>query len=356
VGGVGMQKIESIVNGQSFVALVLQAKIRANQAEKKSKFGLPLIRGALLKSGVDERVISREWYGLLVGEPKEHPIECIRGDIFISKPGLQPEKAVKAPAKKWKASEGSSSGTRPGKKAAKRKAPKKRQAEQAHPQRTSDSSSSSSTRTQKKQKAAGSTAAAAAAAAAAPDNTAATSAKYAAAAQSEQDEDNSAAADALQTQINSIAQQLGATGSSAETVATTIKALQDAAAAAQRERAEAVADLQAANADTVKLQADISAAQQDKLALEARADQLSTENTDLKAKLSAAEDDLSTAGTSATAQLSGVNAELNTVKAALESAGTELGQKAAAMTELGEQVRNVNTMLKRTLSDEVSNA
>jgi predicted nucleic acid-binding Zn-ribbon protein len=72
--------------------------------------------------------------------------------------------------------------------------------------------------------------------------------------------------------------------------------------------------------------------------------------------LSAAEDDLSTARTSATAQLSGVNVELDTVKAALESAGTELEQKAAAMTELGEQVRNVNTMLKETLSDEVSNA
>jgi hypothetical protein len=304
VGGVGWQEIHSY--GQSFVALLLQA----NQAEKGSKFGRPVIRNALLKSDLQG---TEEGFGVLVGDlpdNNEGPIECIRGEIFLIKPGPQPEKVAKAPPKQWKASveeqapqstsgsSSSSSSTKPGKKKAAKAPPKKRQAEeeQVHPQRTGDSSSSS-TRRQKKQKNSGSTAAAAAAAAA-PDNTAA---KYAAAAQSEQD--------------------------------------------------EALAELQTA--------------QQEKSALDARADHLSTESTDLKAKLSAAEDDLSTIRTSTTEQLSGANAELNTVKAARESAGTvkaaresagtELGQKAAAMTELGEQVRNVNTMLKETLSDEVSN-
>jgi chemotaxis protein histidine kinase CheA len=286
VSGVGEQKIQS--GGHSFVALVLRAK-------KKSKFDKPVIYDALLKSGLNGREVG---YGLLVGASgrfEKGPLVCIRGEIFLIRPGPQPEKVAKAPPKKRKASEeeeapqstsgstcggSSSSSTKSGTQKAKRKAPRKRQAEQVHPQRTSDSSSSSSssTRTQKKQKASYT-----------PDDTAA---KYAAAAQSEQD--------------------------------------------------EALAELQTA--------------QQEKSALDAHADQLSTENADLKAKLSAAEDDLSTVRTSTTEQLSGVNAELNTVKAALEFAETELGQKAAAMTELGEQVRNVNTMLKETLSDEVSNA
>jgi hypothetical protein len=58
VGGVGEQKIHS--RGQSFVALVLQA----NRAKKDSKFGRPVIRNALLKSGLKGK---EKGFGLLVG-------------------------------------------------------------------------------------------------------------------------------------------------------------------------------------------------------------------------------------------------------------------------------------------------
>jgi chromosome segregation ATPase len=151
-----------------------------------------------------------------------------------------------------------------------------------------------------------------------------------------------------------------------------IKALQEGPAAAQRERAEALAELQTA-ADTIaKLRADISAAQQDKLALDAHAGQLSTESTDFKAKLSTADDNL----LSVTTQLNTVNTKLSASEAALASVCTELEQKAAANaalttanTELEERsavtaestallnnkLCSVHAMLKEALPGEVSN-
>jgi predicted nucleic acid-binding Zn-ribbon protein len=152
------------------------------------------------------------------------------------------------------------------------------------------------------------------------------------------------AAAALQTQIDSIAQELDATGSSAEAVSAAIKALQDAAAAAQRERAEALAKLQTANDDSAKLQTEVSAAQQEKLDSDARAGQLSTESTDLKAKLSSAETELG---------------QKTAANAALTTANTELEEKAAATAEstalLSTKLCSLYAMLKEALPGKVSN-
>jgi DNA repair exonuclease SbcCD ATPase subunit len=105
--------------------------------------------------------------------------------------------------------------------------------------------------------------------------------------------------------VQAIATQLGTATSSTDLVSA-IKALQDGTAAAQREKAEALATLQTAAGTIAERQVAVSAAQQEKHDLDVRAGKLSAENTDLKAKLSTAEDQL----TSSETALASVRAEL----------------------------------------------
>jgi DNA repair exonuclease SbcCD ATPase subunit len=158
--------------------------------------------------------------------------------------------------------------------------------------------------------------------------------------------------------VRAIATQLGIAASSTDFVIT-IKALQDGTAAAQRERAEALATSQTAADSIAELQVAVSAGQKEKHDLDVRAGQLSAENTDLKASLSTAEEQL----TSSETALASVDAELkqkSDANAVLTADNIEFEKGAAANAKtaalLSKKLCSALAMLKEVLPDEVSNA
>jgi DNA repair exonuclease SbcCD ATPase subunit len=157
-------------------------------------------------------------------------------------------------------------------------------------------------------------------------------------------------------QVQAIATQLGIVASSTDFVIA-IKALQDGTAAAQRERAEALATSQIAADSRAELQAAVSAGQKERHDLDVRAGQLSAENADLKAKLSTAECQL----TSSKTALTSVGAELeqkSDANAVLTADNTEFEKRAAATAKtaalVSKKLCSALTMLKEALPHEVS--
>jgi hypothetical protein len=157
-------------------------------------------------------------------------------------------------------------------------------------------------------------------------------------------------------QVQAIATQLGIAASSTDFVIA-IKALQDGTAAAQRERAEALATSQIAAESRAELQAAVSAGQKERHDLDVRAGQLSAENADLKAKLSTAEYQL----TSSKTALASVGAELkqkSDANAVLSADNTEFEKRAAANAKtaalLSKKLCSALAMLKEALPHEVS--
>jgi hypothetical protein len=317
VRGVGWQEI--IYSKKRQVAIAVKVKER---------FGKVVIQNALNECGLEDKV---EGYGLLKLNGAEFtPLKLIRGDVSIiysgTKPAAKPDR---------------DSLTSEDDEPRKRKAPAHKR--QRRPQRAKQQG--------------GRTAAAAADSDRGGEsdsgNAQLPSAGTAVAATPAPQRTEDVAA--LQ-QVQAIATQLGIVASSTDFVIA-IKALQDGTAAAQRERAEALATSQTAAENRAELQVAVSAGQKEMHDLDMRAGQLSAENADLKAKLSTAEYQL----TSSKTALASVGAEFkqkSDANAVLTADNTEFEKRAAAYAKtaalLSPKLCSALAMLKEVLFHEVS--
>ena len=303
VAGVGSQKI--IVSEQEwYLNLVVQAK------DPKKRFGTTVIQTALRICGLEGK---EEGFGVLelTDGATVTPLKQILGDISTRRPG--PKAAVQPGDKS------SSDDDEP----KKRKAP----AHKAQPRHKRDKKhkrdNSSSTQI----------------------HPAAVSSKASGNNLDADDFDRSSNTAVVQpTKSNGAAAAATSTGTErqlaqlpspaipagSQTDAATDAALQDqlqtAVAATQREKAQALTDLQTAADIIASLRAEMSAALQEKHALTARAGHLSTESIDLKTKLSTAEDNLHSSAT----ELTAANTKLSALETALACAGAKLDQQVAA--------------------------
>jgi hypothetical protein len=327
VRGVGWQKL--IYGKKRQVAIAVMVKER---------FGKVVIQNARNECGLEDKI---EGYGLLKLNGAEFtPLKLIRGDISIIYPGPKP---APKPDRDSRTSEDDEPRKRkaPAHKRQRRPQRAKQQGGRTAAAADSDRAGESGSRNAQQIPSAGTALAAAAAAA------------VAAATPAPQRTEDVAA---LQ-QVQAIATQRGIAASSTDFVVS-IKALQDGTAAAQRERAEALATSQIAAENRAELQAAVSAGQKERHDLDVRAGQLSAANTDLKAKLSTAEYQL----TSSKTALASVGAELeqkSDANAVLTAHNTELEKRAAANAKtaalLSQKLCSALAMLKEVLPHEVSN-